>query len=749
MAARLRWELAAIGCALLGVVLRCLPWRGVFGSDGTIFLDVDPYYHLRRAALIVEQFPTLPKFDAWIGFPTGASIPWPPGFDLLLALPGLFGASRAATETWAALLPPLLGGVAVYLVYRVGRLLIDPVTGLLAALLFALLPGAAESALLGRADHHALVAPVVLGMYSALIVCLRATSPRRALAWGVGCGALTAYAVASWIVTPPLYFAPLPLLLLILGWSAATRELRRAAWSGIGGAAVLVVLAVLVVGDLERKPFDLYQPSLFTCIPFALAGAVVLLGMGHPRRLLVAALAVCALLALAVALWPALRAPIAEAWGVLVNRDPSYQLPIESRSPLFHEDWFTLDRLVRDYSYLGLLLPAAWIAFVVGRGLGSRDRAATLLLAIWGGLALLLQLLQQRFIEYAASAWCLLLAWAIVAGGRWLRRSLAGAPRPGRGRLLSVVLTVCLLATLTPLVAGWRALADPALAAPPRQLHRFARELTPLLAPATDAAGAPAYGFLAGWNDAHPLLYLTGRATLVSSFGTAEATAINGIGFAMLLAPSESWAVQRLQQQRLRYVVVTSPVGQVASMTRLAAAPVPELEQLSSERDGTVTSWLLPTYDATLHARLFLGDGASSAIADHQLAPLAHFRLLLEATDDTAVGNVVVASRKAFEVVAGAQLVGSAEPGARCTAELTLRTNRGRSVHYAIDAVADSSGNFELVVPYPTASWGAPVVPLGPYLVSCGDRSGALDVSEEAVQQATAITVPWPANRSP
>ncbi len=30
MTARLRWELAAIGCALLGVVLRCLPWRGVF-----------------------------------------------------------------------------------------------------------------------------------------------------------------------------------------------------------------------------------------------------------------------------------------------------------------------------------------------------------------------------------------------------------------------------------------------------------------------------------------------------------------------------------------------------------------------------------------------------------------------------------------------------------------------------------------------------------------------------------------------
>ena len=67
MAARVRWELLAIGCALLGVALRCLPWRGVFDRDGVVFLDVDPYYHLRRAGLIVEQFPTLPKFDAWIG----------------------------------------------------------------------------------------------------------------------------------------------------------------------------------------------------------------------------------------------------------------------------------------------------------------------------------------------------------------------------------------------------------------------------------------------------------------------------------------------------------------------------------------------------------------------------------------------------------------------------------------------------------------------------------------------------------
>ncbi|MBN2357818.1 MAG: glycosyltransferase family 39 protein, partial [Deltaproteobacteria bacterium] len=265
--ARWRAELLAIGCALLGVLARCTPWRSVFGGDGVLFFDVDPYYHLRRARLIVEQFPALPQFDPWIGFPWGASIPWPPGLDLLLALPALLGASWQAVEVWAALLPPLLGGGAVYLVYRLGRQLLDPAAGLVAALLFAILPGAAESALLGRADHHALVAPVVLAMYGTLLACLRAKTPRASRWWGIGCGALAALSVVGWTVTPPLYLAPLLVLLLALGGTSTRSAARRAAWYGLGSAALLVALAVLLVGDLERRPFDLYQPSLFTLLP--------------------------------------------------------------------------------------------------------------------------------------------------------------------------------------------------------------------------------------------------------------------------------------------------------------------------------------------------------------------------------------------------------------------------------------------------------------------------------------------------
>ncbi|MBN2360442.1 MAG: hypothetical protein JXR83_13390, partial [Deltaproteobacteria bacterium] len=465
------------------------------------------------------------------------------------------------------------------------------------------------------------------------------------------------------------------------------------------------------------------------------------IGVGSTRRLAASALAMAALLLLAAALWPGLRAPLADAWSVLLNRDLTYRLPLESRSPLFSEDWFTLDALVADYTYLGVLLPLVWGALAV-TAIRRRDgRAGTLLLVIFGGLGLALQLIQRRFVEYSAAAFCLLLAWALVGGGRWLRRQVAASARPWRTGLLAAALVAALLAAASPAATAWPGIVGTDLTWPQRQLRTLARELLPLLPPAVDRDGAPAYGILSGWNDAHPLLYATGRATMVTTFGTREAFSANAVGFAILLSPSEPWAVRQLQAHRLRYLVLSSPVGQIASMVPLAALPLPELEHLSSGRDGEVRSQLLPGYAATLHGRLFLGDGAATPAGTYRPAPLGHFRLLLESGARTAIGDIELASQKVFEVVAGARLVGRADAGATCSVALELRTNRDRPLRYAVEITADAGGKFEAVVPYPTAAWGAPVIPLGRYQITCGLRRAEVEVSETQVQTGAEVVV--------
>ena len=126
--------------------------------------------------------------------------------------------------------------------------------------LLAVMPGAIQFSLLGRIDHHGLVAPVALGTFLAFLAATRATSPERLAAAAALCGALAAAAVGSWIVTPPLYFLPIPASVL---WLAALR-----AGASVRGAAASVWLWVpsyafdrCVLRDLFVRAHDAMQIS--------------------------------------------------------------------------------------------------------------------------------------------------------------------------------------------------------------------------------------------------------------------------------------------------------------------------------------------------------------------------------------------------------------------------------------------------------------------------------------------------------
>ena len=121
-----RIDLGLAGLAILaGAAIRLgPPWSNVFGGSGTVLLDTDAYYHLRRIQFAVHHFPAVPAFDPYVNFPEGARIIWPPGFDLLLATAArAFTAhpSAAWVERASAVAVPLLGLAAVLAVYAFAR----------------------------------------------------------------------------------------------------------------------------------------------------------------------------------------------------------------------------------------------------------------------------------------------------------------------------------------------------------------------------------------------------------------------------------------------------------------------------------------------------------------------------------------------------------------------------------------------------------------------------------------------------
>src|SRR5690349_20695573 len=74
-----------IGVIAIGFALRLSVWPRIF-AGGHVYLDgPDAYYHLRRAAMTLENWPIVPGVDPMINYPAGGVISWPPLFDALLA----------------------------------------------------------------------------------------------------------------------------------------------------------------------------------------------------------------------------------------------------------------------------------------------------------------------------------------------------------------------------------------------------------------------------------------------------------------------------------------------------------------------------------------------------------------------------------------------------------------------------------------------------------------------------------------
>ena len=156
----------------------------------------DPFYHLRLAEVIVRSG-YRPDFDYYLNYPYGLKIGWLPLFDYILAFPGmLFGFD--ATIYFSLIFPVVLGILNTVLIYLIARKLGDENFALLSALVYATVPAAVHTSVLGFADHHAWnIFLVLLAFYLLLRFPPAAAAPLTVLAF-------------SW-VGAPIYAAVLAL----------------------------------------------------------------------------------------------------------------------------------------------------------------------------------------------------------------------------------------------------------------------------------------------------------------------------------------------------------------------------------------------------------------------------------------------------------------------------------------------------------------------------------------------------------
>lgn len=571
--------LAAIFAA--GAILRFSTWRHVF-DGGRVFIDEpDGYYHLRRAWLILQQWPRVPQWDPWLNAPAGGRISWPPLFDWLLAtlvLPWRRDPSHAL-EVAGALLPPLLGCVQLGAIYLMTRTLATRRAAVIATLVAAVLPAAVRYTLVGTLDHDPLYELAVITSLWSIAREMRARS-RGNIAL---LAASLTVAFLSW--TGALVLAAI-LGAVIAALFFASRELMTAAarLTAFASAAASILILPFVLSStwtaVERATFEGLS-LLHVAVLLLLAGSsgflAVFLGGTRERSLIaIAVLAAAGTLLLA----PIAAAPLAAGARYAAGDAAILRTVAEAQPLLKLFGRFDLAPMLIRLSILPLIALVVLPAEVAQRR--STGAAAG---AAWLLVTFTLALLHSRF-SYSAA-----LATALASGivfDRLLERH--AAPRVA---MLGFLVALPTLTAYVP-VPGWDAF----------NFYRRGNAMRELGADAIceRLRARPIGVVFAPWWFGHWAIWSAQKPVVQSpmlSVGQSQFAAASRFYF----ETDEAKALSALDGWNARYVVVTQ---RREDLEALGAAAGRDASRYVVRDPGGARRIDLPQYLETVPARLAL-----------------------------------------------------------------------------------------------------------------------------------------------
>jgi len=714
--------LGTAALAALAAVPRLVTWANVFTVRGVRFVaDGDPYYHVRRAAMILDSGSIVWR-DPWLNYPAGADIPWPPLFDLLLAgtawVVGLGHPSAQTLPVVAAFLPVLLGVAGVALGAWLAAEIFGFEVGAATAVLLALSAPNVFYSLLGRPDQHVLEVLLLTAVVLTFVRGLRGDRlrPGPVLLLGVTLAlsfwnwlgsALTlavlgACCVVVGIATPPdRPWWGRPAKLLAAG--AATAAVLLAVSIGLFGRPG--ALARLTIGGLSG--FQVLLPAIT-----AVAAASMLLVRARSPAVRAAGL-VCipaALVALAVLGLPAVRTPILSGLSAASQANAWYGSIGEFMPVVFSGLVPVTAELGAALATFGLAPVLALIGVVEGvRRLRDEPvrRPAILValtVAVLFGVA---TLAMARFMSYGSVP----LAIFAALGIEWIRRRVA-AWRPRFAPIAAVAAgAIALAPTAIRLVAGAQDMAQGALET--------------LLLRVRDA---PEQGdrraVLVPWTYGHHVLWLARRPVVASPFGT-EGGAGAIADLAAFYTELDADAAERLLQRRgVQYVLLEKPMDDVAL---LAGHGV---------RSGTAGAQIarnvaLDQLDQLVVMRLYESAGSGSEQPERRA--LDGFRLVDEEDHDQV-------PMRLFEFVPGAIVtVRGGTPGGHVVATVTLVAPFGMEGDWRTVSPVNARGEAVVRLPYATGSNGR--ITAREYVFTDGARGARVSVTEQQVVGGAALAV--------
>jgi len=552
---RSRFTLSGVmlGAMVVGAfLLRVLPqWDKVFVDGVVWFRGVDSWYHMRMVDNMMSNFPFPVGWDMYAMFPGGFQVGFYPLMSWVIAGFSIFGFDY---EVVGALFPPLLGVLILIPIYLLGKELFGKGVGLAACLLVAVLPGELlHRSLLGFTDQHIMESLLMVTTILLLVKAYR-NGKRKYIIWtGVTLGLYC------------LNWHGSAFFLFILGvWFMIDFILRYLKGGDTCYLCKLVSLmsAVTLVVSLPYLLFGTDSMVSISALLILIVGPWALFYLVHMirRKVFLISLGFVSVTTLILLCLPFYGLPF---WGMQTFSIAAvfwgFGSFIEETSPVGPQTAFSLYGIPILLFFLGLY-------FLYKR------KEISLPFVVWTIILLVAAVSQRRWGYYFTVPLSLVVAYAIVEAGKWVRKDL----RTG------AVVVMCFF-MIMPTIRGTVEIATLLNNIDEDWYNAcvWLRENTPDPFPrgAYYELGVddPDYGVLAWWDYGHWIIRI-GRRVPVSSptfQGRTEPSQF-------FVAQSEDDANKALKGLDIRYVIMdeVEVTGKFYAIVQKAMLPEEDTEEL-------------------------------------------------------------------------------------------------------------------------------------------------------------------------
>jgi oligosaccharyl transferase (archaeosortase A-associated) len=724
-------ELLAV--VIVGFLLKLFAGRSSLTENGIMLPGYDEYYHMRRILYTVDHFPGTLWFDSYLNYPHGLNITWPPLFDQVsAALSVVLGQhSRAGIEMVSALVPMLIGSIAIVVVYYSVKELFGGRVALLAAFMTSLAPYYLLYTMFAALDHHCL--EVLLQLTSLLFIVMAFSRSEKRIIFAVLAGLTMAALAYTWQGTD-VYLG----MFLVYAMVKMTLDQKSGSDSRDTAKTLLAAYGVALILVL---PF--WSEPWMSSSSLGLAAMVVAISVMYAFSRLLAARrlpwTMFPLSLLAVVIVFALISPFTDGlFGVsgLIHSGLSTIWggemigKIGEAEPLIYNSE-TFNQVIFSALGLNLLLSLAAFVYIAAfiRRSDSDKKPGRLLLLVWAVYTILLTVGQSRFLYISTISMGVMISILFISVLDLVERSLAKRKQKAPKWLAPALLLFLILPTMIDTISFAQS-TPPAVAGDWYQSLIWLKDNSNTTSFYDNPDRNGEYSVMSWWDSGNWIVYLSQRPVVANNF---QAGLENATKF--YLSDNEENATGVLDARGSRYIFTDYDLiyGKLQGLTDWAnedIASYMDMQDYGSQIEAIPTKKLLNT---TL-ARLYLFDGTGAG----------HFRLIYESP--TFLGNSPAKSKvKIFEYVSGALIRVKTGPDQRVGALLNMTSNQGRAFTYVNQASSLPHGDaFEIRVPYSTVS-RYETRAVKPYLIFSGNEAGvkmkSLDVSEEDVLKGKTLEV--------